>query len=175
MLVDSVDSFEPGPGEAIIEPGTSNAEVFTYNGIAFNPSRLFGVDRPTRLDHPLGSVVQPSVTTGSPSPKADRPSSSVTQSEESQSKDRSEADPVASGSTQDSQIDSHEGSLFLTETSQIPDACSTVEEQPIQDACDAIDLVPIPESCENLYIDHLGGSLVACANELTAGRLPGLL
>lgn len=57
LLVEDVSAFAPS-GEAIIEPGTTNEEVFTYSSVDTEGESLRGLHRPTPSAHPAGVFVQ---------------------------------------------------------------------------------------------------------------------
>lgn len=59
LLVDSIAAFEPGWGQAVVDPGTASEEILSYNGIGTDPLRLFGVNRENPVDHAEGAIVAP--------------------------------------------------------------------------------------------------------------------
>lgn len=73
LLLDGLKGFPPGPGQARIEPGTANEETIEYNGVGSDPDRLFGIERPTPLEHAEGAdvVYVPPEGTPESSPSAD--------------------------------------------------------------------------------------------------------
>lgn len=68
VRLDDVTAFDTGGGEAIIQPGTTDAESFSYDSVDADTDRLIGLARPEPAAHPVGAVVQPVTTsTGEPS------------------------------------------------------------------------------------------------------------
>ncbi len=68
LALEEVTSFRLAGGEAVLEPGTPNAETFTYVGVNTETNELTGVERPAPLAHPQGSWVEPVEKQPSPSP-----------------------------------------------------------------------------------------------------------
>jgi hypothetical protein len=69
----SVEVFAPEGGEAVIEPGTDQAETFGYAGVDVDTNRLVGLVRPSPSTHEVGAFVAPAEPDGPtpvPSPEA---------------------------------------------------------------------------------------------------------
>jgi hypothetical protein len=109
VLLDSLSSFEPGPGQAVIDPGNPNEETVTFNGIGTDPIRLFGVTRSAPLAHLQGAIVRPITESGST-----QSSSTGSDPPEMDPDDHDTSQPTPSVSATTSEQSTANGSLQVT-------------------------------------------------------------
>lgn len=165
LSVTSVAGFASEGGEALIETGTANEELFQYASVDPESSRLVGLVRPAPVDHPVGALVEAdpdeSASTAEPSPSAESGSADeVAESSSPSTGDAAESSAAGLSSFDTNIVDE----VVDKVVGAVDDPCANVDcAGLVEDPCSRIDCgIDVSDPCDP---NHMGQT---CMQYVTA-------
>jgi hypothetical protein len=125
VRLDDTADFSASGGEAILEPGTSKEEAFSYERVDPETDRLIGLTRPEPAQHAAGAFVEAVGSPSSPSPSSSptEPTSEPTPTAASPDEDGSTSQPDSASPAEGVASTAQGGSAEAQSAEVIPDPC----------------------------------------------------